>query len=375
VPRRTLFAFVLALGAACGSTRTYVPDPGPYDQVPDTWRAELSRARDLLEAGDARAAHDLVRPLAAQRPALLPVRVFLQELQVRLLADGERVGGFGLPQGQDPATALGDLYLERADANPSTAEYVLAARLTPSGDDALRMLARAREEDPGCVWVHYATAWWNAKLRRFPEAREAVAQAFERDPGHLPTMRLHATLLAGAGDVEPAVLVLGLWLERTAGDPLTDPSQRAEAEVDLAALRLLEADPSAALEVLAGVDKGALLDPARAELVRAVALEDVGQRPQALAAARRARDDAPDDLLPLVHQAMLLGAEGNTTQERQIWELLLEVAERRASEPSSDPAALDIADLVIRLRANARLQRLREQDGARWPRPAGDVRR
>jgi hypothetical protein len=160
--------------------------------------------------------------------------------------------------------------------------------------------------------------------------------------------------------------VIELWLERTEKDPLTDPSKRVEAEVDLAALHLLEGEPQTALEVLGALDQAALVDPSRAELVRAVALQDVGKRSAALVAARRARAGSPNDLLPLVHQAMLLGAEGNTTQERQVWELLLEIDEQKSTgSDGTQEASIDVADLLIRLHANARLQRLNaERAGA-----------
>ncbi len=358
---RALVLGLLALGPACSATSTYRPQPGPYDAVPREWSATLTQARETLERGDVRAAHDLVRPLAAQRPAILPVRIFLQELQVTLLERGESVGGFQVPDGADPALVLGDLYLQRADARPSTAEYVLAARLAPSGEEALRMLERAQEADATCVWTHYARAHWNARLRRFPEARAAVQAAFDRDPGHLPTMRLHASLLAGASETAEALAVLELWLARTRDDPMTDPTQRANADLDRAALLLLEDEPRRALRVLEDVDRMRVSIPERVDLLRAVALQDLDDRPRALSAARRAYDAAPDQLLPLVHQAMLLNQQGNFTQEEQIWRLLLQIIQERRQRAEEEPdAALDMADLLIQVRANTRLSRLRE---------------
>jgi tetratricopeptide (TPR) repeat protein len=368
----TGLAGLALLAAGCGGRNRYVPAPGPYDLVPEEWSETLFEARAAVGAGRFREAHDLVRPLALRRPELLPVRVFLQELQLDLLQIGEPVGGFEVPEPADAVAWLGDTYRVQADRNPMPATYVLAARLALGGDEALALLEQAGELDAGCVWVHYGRAWWSARLRRFPEAREGVAAAFALDAGHGPTMRLHASLLAGAGEIEDAIECLVLWLERGEPDPLVDPSLRAEALVDLAALHLLAGRPGVALSHLTTAVPEDIVHPARAELVRAVALEDLGQRSLALAAARRAKQLAPDDLLPMVHQALLLQFEGNVNQERNMWELLLAEVEERADEedspaPTDDPTGLDLATLLIQLQARARLGQIEREN----PRPRG----
>jgi len=70
------------------------------------------------------------------------------------------------------------------------------------------------------------------------------------DGGHLPTIRLHATLLAGAGDSEEAAGALEVWLARTRGNPLYSGAERADALLDLAALDVLLGEPGDALFVI-----------------------------------------------------------------------------------------------------------------------------
>ncbi|HED66708.1 MAG TPA: hypothetical protein ENJ09_14275 [Planctomycetes bacterium] len=355
---------LLALLASCSSTRTYRSRPGVYDRVPEGWLPVLREARADLDRGDARAAHDLVLPLAERRPKLIPVRIFFQDVQLRLLEAGEEVGGFRLPDGLDARDVLADIYLERADARPTAQDYILSARLRRNGQSALKALDRAAEVDSDCVWVHYGRAYRHALLRHFPEARADVKRSFRRDPGHLPTLRLEASLLAGAGETKSAIRALEVWLDRTAEDPLVEPSTRAEALVDLAALEVLDHEPKDALTILSDVRVDALVDPARAELVRACALQDLDQRALALSAARRARELDPDDLLSLVHEAMLLGLQGDAEKEREAWERLVAESETEAAgavEAGGAVEELDLSALLLRLRARTRLARLERE--------------
>lgn len=366
-------AAIAVLLAGCGAGRTYISTPGPYDIVPGAWEEELEAARDAFEEGDLQECETQLAPLAEERPIVLPVRVFLQDVQLGLLGASREVGGVRVPP-ERAQVHLGDLYAARADANPSASGYVLAARLADSGEAALDYLSQAAALDSGCVWVPYGRAWWLFRLRRFPEAREAIQDALDLDGGHLPTMRLHGSMLASAGDTKDAVYVLELWLERGADDPLVDPRMRADAKVDLAALLVLEDEAEEALDLLAGIRPDLLPDPARAELVRAAALEDLGLRTLALSAARRAKALDPDGLLSLVQQALLLHFEGNTAQERAMWEMLLLEAESRLEprgelrEASLDQReALDVQSILIQLQARARIERIDSERAERAP--------
>ncbi len=352
---------VLPLLGACGSTRLYVAQPGPYDTIPVAWKEDLTLARTAFEHGRPREAHRILRRYAVEQPELLPIRVFLQEVELALLEAGEVVGGFAVADSSKAAASLGDVYRDAADAQPGAARYVLAARLATEASVALALLDQARAEDSRCVWVHYAIAWWNTRQRLYPAARASVADAFELDGGHLPTMRLHATHLAGAGEIRPAIDCLRAWLARTELSPLVAPSVRAEAYIDLAALYLLQEEPAKALDLVSAIDRADLVHPARAELVRAAALDELDESSLALSAARRARDLAPDSSLALVYQALLLEVQGNHLQERQTWELLL--AETEAIEKEADDDPLDFSELLIRLRARARLATLERELG------------
>jgi len=372
LPAPGVFGLIGLIVAGCGATRSYAPDPGPYDRIPAAWDGELALARDAFEEGDLQECHAKLAPLAAAEPTILPVRVFLQDVQLALLGAGREVGGVQVPPGA-AQLHLGDIYAQRADANPSSAGYVLAARLCVQGTAALAYLDQASELAPECVWVHYGRGWWLFTLRRFPEAREAIARALDLDGGHMPTMRLHASMLANGGDTADAVDVLELWMARGRGDPLVDPRIRADAQVDLAALLVLEDEAELAIDLLAGIRSDLLPDPARAELVRAAALEDLGLRTLALSAARRAWGIGEDELLALVQQALLQRFEGNTAMERSIWVDVLEQAEARWEPPAAGDAgevgALDFEAILIQLQARARIERIDRERAGRAPQP------
>ncbi|MEQ1895440.1 MAG: hypothetical protein ABL998_23120, partial [Planctomycetota bacterium] len=174
--------------------------------------------------------------------------------------------------------------------------------------------------------------------------------------GHLPSVRLSATLLAGAGDYEEAAAALEVWLERTADEPLHSSSERADALLDLAAVRVLLDDSGEALELLEALDPRALRDPVRAESVRAAALAAQDEPAEALEAVRRAAELRPDALLPVVQEALLHQRERRTAEERAAWLRLLELTAEHAGE--LDPAAIDFEAALFRLQAHARLQRL-----------------
>ncbi|MSR61704.1 MAG: hypothetical protein EXS08_04545 [Planctomycetes bacterium] len=350
---------LVALFAACGSTRAYVPDPGPYDRIPADWREPLSSARLAYERGDAHVAYGLVAPLALESPRLVPVRMFLQELQLELLTREGRLGDLGATSPAEARAALAREYEHAAETRPSAEGYVLAARLAADGEGALALLDEGDEVDPRCVWVHYARAWCRYGLRRFKEAREALRVALRLDGGHLPSIRLQATLLAGAGEYEGAAGALEVWLKRTADDPLYAAAERADALLDLAALEVLRNRPKQALERLDELDPRAVRDPVRSEEVRAAAYQARGELARALAAVSRAAEQRPDALLPLVQRALLLQAAGDVEGERRTWLRLLELTEAAsATGPSADPDALDFDAALFRLQAHTRLDRL-----------------
>ncbi len=360
--RAALACTALGVLVACGATRAYTSDPGPYDRVPDGWAGTLREARQRFDRGDPARARELLEPLAREHPRILPVRILLQEVELALLEREGRLGELGPVVPGQVVAVLAERYAAEAAARPAPEGLVLAARLAEDGNSALELLAGAEALDPSCVWVNYGRAWWLQASLRFREAREEVRKALRRDGGHLPTLRLHAAMLAGSGEFDEAFGALETWLERTADDPLHSSRDRADALLDLAALEVLRERPKQALELLEKLDPRALRDPARAEEVRAAALEARGEYADALGAVHRANRLAPREALPLVQEAMLLSSVGDLAGEKAVWERLLE--RTRARTPATDPrnpTGIDFEALLFRVQAHARIERIERE--------------
>lgn len=352
----------LALGlialSSCGTSRSFVAAPGPYDRVPVAWNEGLSRARVAFERGELASAHELVAPLAAERPELLPVRLFLQEIELARLASEGVLGELRAQGAEEARAVLFERDDQAADLRPRAEGYVIAARLAPDATTAQQLLLEADTVDPRCVWVAYARAWWALRARDFKVARERLARALALDPGHRPSMRLAATLSAGAGDYESAAATLEVWLERTADDPLVSAGERADALLDLAAVRVLLGESDEALELFEALDPRALRDPVRVEAVRAAALAASGDSDAALVAAERGAALGPERLLPVVQAALIHQRAGRVAEERQAWLRLIELTASSSESGGADPAAIDFEAALFRLQARTRLARL-----------------
>ena len=367
------------LAPGCGSSRTFVARPGIYDRIPEE---DLERARDArkyLELQNLRRAHEILGELQEKLPDNVPIALLLQEVKLSLLLRGQAAEGPPSPTSPlTPAKAQAVLYdfqKSLVEEAPSVVGLILAARVAADPETALVHLDLVAGEDPECIWIHYGRAHFLYLTRRFPEVRAEIAAALELDPGHLPTLRLEATLLAQAGDVSEAIEVLEYWLEQSAEDPFVDPRMYAEAQVDLAALYVFDDEPQDALAYLSAVNRRFLRDDlsrARATLVRAAALEATGNHAAALGAAQEAQRLDPGELLALVDQAYLLKRIFGQDREEQAWEELVATAEaeRERREQAGEPASqddLDFQGMLYELQARTRLERIRRDHESRPP--------
>ena len=341
--------FALTFGFGCGK-RAYVSSSGRYDRIPKDWQAKLLEARSQLDAEDLDGAYMLLSELATQNPRILPVRVFLQEIELRLLEERGRAGRLSVPSPDQAHAWLSNYYLTQSEANPSPESLILAARLEKDARSALALLDQAEALDPRCVWIPYARAWCNFVDYRFTPAEDAIREAFKLDSGHLQTMRLQAVVLTAAGESAGAMQVLSLWLRRTAGDPLVSAEQRGEALLDLASLKVLNGETKDALRILDAIDPRVIAKIARLDQVRAAALEDRDAFELAHEAIRRSQLTAPEDPLPLIQKARLYARQGDDENELATWNELLEHLEEH-------PDSAGFSALIYRLQALTRLQR------------------
>jgi Tfp pilus assembly protein PilF len=370
--KRLLLA--LALLAGCRSTEIpWDSDPGPYDRLAATELAGLASARDEYDAGEHEAARLTLLELLEVRPRNLPVATLLQEVEFAwLLAGGapptfeplptELTGNDAVREAQARIAAE---YLARARANPSAGALVLAARMERDPALALPLLDEALELDPACNWALYGRAYVHFTAGQLKDSRTALDAALVLDGGHLPARRLHTAMLARTGSTRVAIEALRTWLDVADGDPVLPRRRVEEARVDLAGLLVQDGEAEDALDVLETVERWRLQSPARAELVEAAAWHQLGRPGAALKASERAAAYAPEDLLPLLQHALLVQSKAVDVAERiAAWERLLEAVDREA--PEGTPAAgleegLEL--LLVRLQANAWLERLRAEAG------------
>ncbi len=369
--RGALLTGLLALGVpACGGTRPYIPNPGPYDRMTPATRVRAALARNAAEAGDWTQAASLLEELTAERPRNVPLATFLQDARIEVRARTLAEGDPELELQEARPRAVADVFLtdlEAAEAASSVVAWLLAARLAPTPAETRHLLDRAQDEDPGCIWIHYGEAWARSVEREYTQAASALDVALRIDGGHLPSLLLYAVLLANAGETGRAVDHYELWLDASRDSPFVSRADRAEATVDLATLALQRERPKKALELLSDVDEEDLDDRARLYLVRAAALEERSSYFEAWEAARRAGQLDPVGMLSLVHQAYLsMDHPRAFSSEADIWETFLARYEERNADDES--TAVDFQSLLFLLNAETRLERLgqaAQRDAAR----------
>lgn len=388
--RRVLATTLFACGSCWTPAVRSIPDSkSRYDVLPDLAQMHFEEARSNMGAGRLELARVTLERLSREHPDNLYVGTWLQEVELASAdpAQGEtRVASGSNPAASDagrtaadaPQEILRKCYLERAQEHPSAANLVLAARLEPDPPAARKLLERAEEFDSECAWAHYARAFLAARSGNWPDAKAGIARAKDADPGHMPTRWLESWMLARAGSVPEAITSFETWLEKARGDLRLDSRLFLEAKLDLALLYVLDGDSKTSRKLLAEFDQRELekagsdnpgLDPT--DRVRAAVLgliagrqlsilasaeEAQGDIQAALSAAKRAEENLPGDLLPVVQQALLYEAWlKDAAAAEAAWTRVLAMAR---CDPRS---SADLSTLLERLRARVRLERFQER--------------
>lgn len=345
--RVRLGAGALLVGlAACRAAETSislvpVAGPGPYEALAPGAPALLEAAVRDLEAGLAGQALEALGELARTHPRNIVVGRWLQEAELAL-------GDPGAEGEPDGAGVLRRAWRGRADAQPSPASLILAARLEDDPTAALLLLERSLALDPDCAWARYGQAAVHARTGEWGNAREAARSALESAPGHLATLRLWAWLEGQAGRRADAIVVLGAWLERADHDPGISAGQRAEARFDLALLLLGEERAQEARELLLALS-GEGAQEARRLAALAVAEQTLGDPLAARAAAAAAQEADRRALLPAVQEALLEEYWlDDAARARESWRRVLVLSGGRP----------DLGSVMQRMRAQVHLGRL-----------------
>ncbi len=344
---------------------------GPYDQLGAAERERVAEARRDRENGSRHRARAVLRFLTDVAPLNLPVAIALQELELEMLAAGDRISGMeeepvqpGTEQ-QGPAERLRRLYRTRAEKNPTPVALVLAARLEGDGPAALALLDRALDIDSTCNWAHYGRAHVLAQAGDFRSAREALDLALRQDPGHLPSRRLEAAFLSRGSKLDLAIKKLESWLEDAEQDPLVDPKLRQGAELDLLSLYALTDDTDRVEDLADQLLERHAAAAQRIDLVVAAARISDRDPKGALRAAREAAEADPSNPLPHVQQAMVYDYWLDKPEDAyRVWGQVLELC-RAASQNQStgfagnqrpEPASFQV--LLFWVYAQARLSEL-----------------
>ncbi len=308
IQRVMLGAALALLGSACmsGYDARIPPSQSPYDAVAPAQLAVLAEARAQLLRGEWSRARTALEAACRTDPRSIPLGIWLQEAQLAEQGLSSEAGG----PISDPlrSARLDELTREWrlvAEAQPSAASYVLAARLERDPATARVLLDRAESLDAACPWVPYARAFLAARERDWGQVSKQLEAALQLEPGHLQSRWLQAWTLARGGDPKEARARLRSWLDRTADDPRIEARLRGDAELDLALLELLGDDPSAATRSLAQLEGGSLSDEARIFCARASAAQARGDLAAALRLSEEASRRDPQALLPLIQQAIL----------------------------------------------------------------------
>lgn len=329
---------LLALFAACSSpprrdVRVFERSADHPSKLGSARLAQLTRARTALESGEPAVALALLEPLVAEADASFALRRMHQDALVALAGDD-------LKELSSRARAL-------AEAEPTADHLLLWARIAPSADAARAAVEHALTLDPRNSWAHYAAAFLRARSGDWVSASEGVQRALALDPGHRAARRLEAAILARGARSSEAINALEVWLAAVRDDPRVSSAERADAQLDLAHLLLVEGEHRRALALLNDVGPAESAVLTRWCLL-AAAEQAAGRPREALSAAERAVEADADALLPLVQIAILHEFDlEQRDQAREAWRRVL----------AATRGATDLASLIQGLRARIVLER------------------
>lgn len=350
---RGLAALVLLLAVACGgpAARKLARAQSRYDALDAEGLHALGEARLLLANGHAEEAVAAFEALRVKQPECVYLVLWQEEAEISARGlDAVWPGGSGAhPASAEQAAAIEGLradWRKRAEAG-GVVELLAAARLESDAALARGLLERAERLDAQCAWVPYARAFLAARENDWPEVERQIERSIALDPGHLPTLWIEAWTKARGGDPALGSATLAAWVERAQGDPRIDPRLLQGAQLDLAVLAVLQGEPKVAREWLDELEKE-LPQDARVQCARASVEQALGNVDEALAWAERAHASAPNALLPLVQQALLLqNWKKDPVAAEKLWGDVL--AQARASS--------EMGALFERLRARVLLDR------------------
>lgn len=332
--RSIAMALALATLAACGAPGAIlVPVTSTrFDALEAHQQAEFRAARQAFETQNFEAARAAFERLLVADPENVCIGTWFQECEFAL---------------GDSAETIAQRWAERAISVQSAPNEVLAARVATSPEERAAALARAEAIDARCAWIHYARAFDSAAVSEWSDARAHIARAKEADPGHVWTFWLEAWISTRTGSLEEAASALLGFIEVAREDPRIPRALLDQSRLDLALVWTLYDEPGDARDLLAEVDPNG---PEAGRRFEAIALvrQALGDLKGALAAAQEAERVSPDDILPIVQQALLY-------DEWLQDEVRAEEAWKRVLEMARDSTRLVSA--LERTRASIRLER------------------
>ncbi len=330
-------------------------EPGPYDRISRTERARLIQALELKADGWLEPARALLRELCIASPDNILLGRWLQEVELESAPhDAEARAEF--------EAEVRKRYRALAEDRETAAAQVLAARVEPDAPSALLLLDRALKLDPACAWAWYGKAHVNATSGSLSAAMVNVREALRLDAGHLPALRLEASLLGRNGQTEAAIRILEHWLKFAEEDLRFEEATIQSARLELALLLLQDEQAEAAEELL--LEIGELTGQTQAEVRRqsvlAAAYQALDKPLEAVGAADCASKLDPEVLLPAVQLALLTEySSEDHGLALELWERVITLAESGGN---------DLYSFLQVARARVHRGRLeRELEGAQKP--------